>query len=514
MKIKNIIFKGVAISAIAGMFIACSDSFLETTPTRYLDQESISQTLLDDPAKVQAFVNGAYMNLYAGGDYYTAHDNAGLPAIKLATDIMCDDIAYQRDLHYFCYDYQLDNRMGNYRRPSGTWNQLYNVIDNANTIISLIKPEDGDEPASDAIKIMLGEAYSLRAYCYFWLVNLWQHAYSTGINNLGIPLKTDEEYRQERVPVGEVYEQILSDIDKGYNYLQNEGYHNDKTGLSEYAAAAIYSNVLMFTGDYANAANYAEKAAAGGTLDGSELMSGFNSVRMKEVLWGYSVNNETSYVYASFFSHVDPYMMGYGGAVGYRKTVASELYNQIVDEDVRKGWFGYNAAYNLRNNSFAYEESEGTAIYLQNKFRDVYITSGGSESAFSSDILYFRSGEMYFVAAEAYFLNNNEPKAREMLNKVMETRISGYNYTGSGDNLYKEICLQKRIETWMEGNRYLDAKRRGETIDRSKSTNHATDLANLSAITYNAGSDYRMIYHIPNSERENNPSITNNEDNP
>lgn len=119
---------------------------------------------------------------------------------------------------------------------------------------------------------------------------------------------------------------------------------------------------------------------------------------------------------------------------------------------------------------------------------------------------------MYFVAAEAYYLAGDETKAKNMLNTVMSTRIPGYSFTGSGSALYDEICIQKRIDTWMEGNRYLDAKRRGETIDRSKSTNHAADLSYFNAITYSSR-DYRMIYHIPTTEMENNPSITTEDDN-
>ncbi len=119
---------------------------------------------------------------------------------------------------------------------------------------------------------------------------------------------------------------------------------------------------------------------------------------------------------------------------------------------------------------------------------------------------------MYFVAAEANSLAGNEAAAKNMLNTVMATRIPGYSFSGTGDALYQEICIQKRIDTWMEGDRYLDATRRGETIDRSKSTNHATDLASFNAITYSSR-DYRMIYHIPNAELENNPSITADDDN-
>ena len=359
---------------------------------------------------------------------------------------------------------------------------------------------------------MLGEAYSLRAYAYFWLVNLWQHPYSAAKDKPGVPLKTDTEYIQKRVNVGEIYEQILADIDAGYNYLEGKGFHNSKIGLSEYAAAAIYANILLFVGDNANAAKYAEIAAKSAPLNSeAEMLSGFNSLSMSEVIWGYNVNSETTGYYASFFSHVDSYMIGYGGKVGVRKLVASYLYDQIADEDIRKKWFGYNEEYNLHNINYGYEENLGLTKYISNKFRDISMTNP-PESPFTSALIYFRSGEMYFVAAEANYLAGNEAKAREMLNSVMATRIPGYNCSLSGSALYDEICIQKRIETFEEGNSYLDVKRRGETIDRSKSVNHAVDLTNFDAVTYSAH-DYRMIYHIPNSEMENNPEITEDDDN-
>lgn len=499
---------GILLAGAALLTVSCSQDYLETAPTRYIEEEAVSKTMQSDPSRVQAYVNGAYMNIYCGGDYWTTHDDFGLPALKLATDLNCEDISIPRNTQWFCYDYQLDNRMGNYRRTSTMWNQLYYVIDNTNTIITMLKPAEGEQVADRSARVMLGEAYALRAYCYFWLVNIWQHPYGVNPDAPGVPLKTEEQYRQERVPVKEIYAQIQSDLDVAYGYLKGLGYHAGKGGLSEYAAAAIYANVLLFTGDYAGAATYAEAAIQGGSgfNSAADMLGGFNTLDMPEVIWGYNVTEETTGYYASFFSHVDSYMVGYGGQVGYRKVIASDLYNRIADNDVRKGWFGLNDDYNLLGIDYAYEASTGNDRYIQNKFRDVYMTTYGNASPFTSAIIFFRTAEMYFVAAEAYYLAGNEAKAREMLEALMGSRVPGYTCAASGQELYDEICIQKRIEMWMEGCRFLDAKRRGETIDRTKSTNHPVSMS------YSAR-DYRMVYRIPNSEMENNPAITPADDN-
>lgn len=510
----NRLYKYLLMGAITiSMATSCSEDFLETSPTSLLEESKVIGAMQADLEKVQAYVTGAYFNFYCGGDYWASHDDFGIPAIKASTDLWGEDVAYTLDQNWFCYDYQLDNRLGSYRRCSSTWNQLYSVIDYTNTIITMLKPtEEGDEP-EEAAAIMLGEAYSLRAYCYFWLINLWQHPYNVNPDALGVPLKLENDfYRPERVPVRDIYAQILEDIDLGYNYLEGKGFHNAKVGLSEYAAAAIYANILMFTGDYEDAAEYAKKAIEGGSLNSeADMLSGFNSLDMPEVIWGYNVNNETTGYYASFFSHFDSYTFGYAG-MDYNKMISSDLYDKIADNDIRKQWFGLNEDYNLLGNSFEYEKNYGLEKYISNKYRDIYLTSGGSAGEFTSAIIYFRTAEMYYLAAEAYYLNEDETNAIAMLNEITSTRIPGYKCTLSGKALYNEICIQKRIEMWLEGCRALDMKRRGETINRTLSINHATDLEHFNALQY-TGHDYRLIYHIPTKELENNSAITKEDDN-
>lgn len=117
MKTNNILYRTLLLGA-AVLAASCSEDYLETKPSYTLDEEDVNETMQADPAQVQAYVTGAEMNLYCGGDYWTSHDDFGLPAVKLTTDLMGEDIAYHNDGHFFCYDYQLDNRMGNYRRTA------------------------------------------------------------------------------------------------------------------------------------------------------------------------------------------------------------------------------------------------------------------------------------------------------------------------------------------------------------------------------------------------------------
>ena len=510
MNYNKSLYKAFAAAALLSA-TACSEDYLDLRPEGLIDAEDVAETMQTDPSKVQSYVTGAYMNFYNGGEWRTSHDIYGIQGLSIATFMMTDDVTLPRNAQWFSFDYQLDNRLANYRRTTATWRELYQVVNDCNTVIELLKPADGETPSKESAQ-MLGQMYTLRAYNYYLLVNLYAKPYSSGKDQLAVPIRTDERYDEGRATIAEVYAQIEDDVVTAYNYLKGMGYYGGKGAISEYAAAFVYANALLQMGQYEKAAQYAEIALSGNNLNSpAEMMSGFNSLDMSEVIWGMGVTSETTCYYAGFFSHVDTYMIGYGGQVGYRKLGASEIVDQIADNDVRKGWFGYEEDYNLLGVDYSYEESNGWLPYLSNKFRDIYMTTLGEAEPFDSDIIYFRAAEMYFVAAEAYFLAGKEAEAKDVLNRILSTRIPGYACATSGEALYKEICLQKRIEMFEENTcRYFDIKRRNEHVNRALSVDiPLAGLQYINAVEYD-GYDNRLVYQIPTVEIENNPAITEN----
>ena len=482
--------------AVLFVLSACSSGFLDTELNENASEEQIQESIENDPTKVQVYITGFYKNLFAP-EARSSHDDFGLKAVELATDLMGSDMAYLTS-HLFVYDYNLDNRGAAYRRPSSTWQQFYAVISGANQVISLMGHLEESDDA--VIQQMLGESYTVRAYSYFWLINLFQHPYQWNKDAYGIPLYNESETRLNRVPVKEIYAQMLSDIDKGYNLLKGKGIPK-RDHLNEFAAAAIYANILAFVNDHPNqwkeVAKYATLATQVGSLmSEKELTSGFNSLDIDEVIWGADIDSESNTFYASFMSHIDPFSQGYGGTMGNYKMIASELYDKIPDTDLRKKWFGIEIK-SKDNPHYAHQK------YIQVKFLDVATTKTGD--VFSSDYIYLRAGEMYLLAAEAYYNDGNEAEAKKMLETLVKSRNPEYSATMSGEALLDEIKLQKRIEMWGEGRRLLDMKRRGEDLDRTASVNHNKNaIQNPQKLKAN---DARFIYLIPNRELNGNNEI-------
>ncbi len=100
------------------------------------------------------------------------------------------------------------------------YERLYFIISNvANTVISKVDAATGDRVKANRIK---AEAYTLRAYFHFMLVNFYAKAYNpaTAATDGGIPYVKEDNVitvSNKKSTVAEVYTNILSDLDSALN---------------------------------------------------------------------------------------------------------------------------------------------------------------------------------------------------------------------------------------------------------------------------------------------------------
>ena len=79
---------------------------------------------------------------------------------------------------------------------------------------------------------------------------------------------------------------------------------------------------------------------------------------------------------------------------------------------------------------------------------------------------------VYYMRAEALARLGRDGDAQNCLNEIMVTRDPDYSATSfSGDALVEEVLRNKRIDLWLEGERFFDLKRLGMGIDRLHSKN-------------------------------------------
>ena len=484
--------KKIILSLVVLSLLACEKEFLDTEAKQYVSQTQLEELASSSPEAALSINTSVEDGQYAFFREYSTnfedtgarHDDYGQMSINLGLDLMSNDMVQVSD-HWMGNYYAYRGRTQDFSTTRIIWNFYYSIIRNVNSIITQI-PEDATD---ERLIYLKGRAKGLRAYSYFNLVRIYQYTYQGNQSAAGIPLYDGADINiSARANVEEVYDLILADIESAYN--TTAGYVRDnKEKLDQDVIAGLYARILLETGtDYNKCALMAAQAKSAGTLMTASqwLTEGFSQISNNEWLWGSDINNESSTIYASFFSHVSSLNPGYAGLLGIHKTIDKRLYEAISDTDQRKQ---------------AFEDEAGG--FINSKFFDF--------TFFEGDYVYMRVAEMYLTEAEAYARAGNDSMAAEVLYDLVSTRDPGYTEsTNTGQALIDEILLQRRIELWGEGFAWFDMKRNKVPLERDYAgSNHAVFGKDNYAATAN-----EFLFQIPQRELENNLNINDSDQNP
>ncbi len=469
--------------SITILAVSCSDDYLETLPANQAPEQVIFQTLQG----TQTVLDGVLR------DMRTRHgfdDRFGVKSVDLVVDLMGEDMVVEKISH-FGVDYSYENHGAKGIRPGYVWTFYYRVIFNLNSIINNIDHVPSDNEAlRQNIK---AQAYTLRAYSYFQLIQLFQYTYMGHEDDPGIPVYTEKTtVGKPRSSVSEVYNQINSDLDTAIQLFENSKLaqrHISNPTLN--VARGISARVALVMNDWANAAEMASQARMGySIMSAEEYSTGFDNYKQQNWMWGLEVNDEQSTMYASWFSHVDRSIPGYSGFGISPKSVSSKLYNQMQEGDIRRILVNTNTV---------------PGSYIPGKF------SAKGDKEFAADLLMMRPEEMLLIEAEALARQNRENEARVLLKQLRDNRMpSPVTIDASGNELLEEILLERRIELWGEGFSLFDIKRQGKGIDRTNS-NHVPTNAKIMSIE--PGSPM-FNFQIPQQEIDSNPNISEADQNP
>lgn len=511
---KKILYISTLICAI--LFASCNDE-LDQEPTDKVSRD----VMLETSDGGQAIMNGVYRAMYVGqwGPGWR-DENSGIMAYIQAGDLMGEDhIMRESGQGWFYFDYNFGigsdwtNSSG---RQSQTWKFFYTLVSNANDVIS---KEDvwADTPLTRAV---LGQAYAMRAYAYYFLVQFFQQAYVEGADQPGVPIYTEPTTKEtEGAPRGtieEVYTLMNSDIDIAIDYFkkaQLDVKEGEKAWTREhesyvdyYIANGIKARIALAQGvDYKRVRDGAVEALKKGGLSVAPVSDflGWNKRSSKNVLWALEVIASQSEHFQGFFSHMDADAPGMYASKA-RRQIATGLYNLIPDTDERKAqWW--------RGELEKEQSGNSNVSYCQLKFRF------GSVATRTGDYLIMRAEEMLLMAAEAECRLGQYDAARSYLSQLGEMRDEAYaerlakmtnaatyskNTLSAPVTLLEEILLQRRVELWGEFPRGFDLKRLqlGYTRDYAGS-NHSDDS------TLNPA-DLKFVYAIPQAEFDGNINMT------
>jgi starch-binding outer membrane protein, SusD/RagB family len=370
----------------------------------------------------------------------------------------------------------------------GFYSWFYSCIYRANLIINKVSPDTENK------KVDIAMAKTLRAYAYFFAVNLWGD----------VPLVLHElattEYVQARTPKADVYAQIEKDLTEAIADLPTRG---NLTGdyanlISKGAAQSILGKVYLFEKKYDESAAIFEQVINSNDYG---LYPDYSKVLMKESEYGvesvWEIPFVTSQNYLSpfnaesvmgvFLVFVNPRetqfycpALGIADAMGWSflnphksiydayiaaGDVVRRKANIVSKAEIRHQGGKLEFPLNLADTSVVGPTPYGNDGYIQLRFVTYQSEGEGAidwfkESNNGMNARMIRFADVLLMAAEA---NNrksspDEAKAQAYLNRV-RTRVSLPNITSTGDALLAAIKNERRLELFYEGQRYLDLQR-------------------------------------------------------
>lgn len=500
MKNKFKLYMNIALIALLSIgVIGCEEDFLETTPTTDISDQDVFKTT--DGA--QTVLNGLYRWLreYNSGGT-DRHEDMGQKSVDITLDVLDgrDIILYAPSWYYFDHDLAFDFTQSIYSKTRGIWNFYYKIINNCNNIIVNIDAADGEPAEKDRIK---GEAFALRAHAYFYLVNIFQHAYIEGATQPGVPIYTEpatpESKGNPRGTVQDVYNQILSDLGDALTLLPASGSRGNKSHININVAQGMLARVNLFMGEWEDAADAAAAARAGYPLDNAAAYtSGFNDVSSGEWIWGLPFQQDQQHYYYSFYSFYD-----LERSAGYWNVrMNSGFLAEFSPTDIRANLAvgDYALVVDIMDPPFNYSGYATIADqYAIRKFRDKADQTG--------HYVLMRSAEMILIEAEAEAELTNYGVAQDLLYEVqLRADANAVKSTNTGQALIDEILLERRKELYGEGlASTLDLKRRLLPLNRVGNHYFTGSLP--------AGSN-RLTWQIPQAEIDANENITEADQNP
>lgn len=230
-------------------------------------------------ASAVGVLNGLYVNMST-----TQLGFSGLGSVTVFTGLSADELNILNGFNGTANAYYSNSLSTLTGGGSELWSPFYQYIFSCNSAIEGLEKSDGLTPAIK--QQLLGEAKFIRAYVYFYLVNLFGD----------VPLALTSDYKvnalMARTPVDKVYAQIVIDL-KEAQQLLSEGYYNgtitsfisDRVRPSKWAALALLARTYLFMNEFAKAGDVSSTLISNSTLFELPALNNAFLKTSKEAIW-------------------------------------------------------------------------------------------------------------------------------------------------------------------------------------------------------------------------------------
>ena len=410
--------------------------------------------------------------------------NGGLTSSTFFPALSADEFVLYSGANNAIYTAYYTNNLSSTNVGADMWVPIYKMVFYCNSALEGLAGSSGLTPA---IKQQLtGEAEFMRAFCYFYLVNLYGD----------VPLVLSTDYKSTatmaKAPQAQVDSQIVADLKNAQNNLSTS--YLDGTLLNvtpqrvrptKWAATALLARTYLYEADYADAET---QATAIINNSGQYALTGLNSVFLmnsQEAIWQLQAINSGQNTPDAWLFIIPTTGLSSSHPVYLR----SSLLNSFEPNDQRKvDWINVFIDQTVTPNNY---------YYYPYKYKSATLNAPITEYE-----MVLRLGEQYLIRAEAEAQLNDLTDAANDLNTI-RTRANlpaiSNSIAASQPALVAAILHERQVELFTEwGHRWFDLKRTGN-IDAVMDT-----VAVQKGGTW---SSYKALYPIDASNLLDDPNL-------
>jgi starch-binding outer membrane protein, SusD/RagB family len=430
-----------------------------TSCSKILDLEPHDSTFTGAYFTTENDANTAISGAYALVRRVFLTDNS----YHLYGDVVSGELAINSGYDDGSYNISLGQFIGlNVGSNRWNWQTYYQIIQQVNQIIANV-PKIDDSKFSDITvkRHVMGEAYFLRAFTYFYMTRIWGD----------VPLKLlpdNDAFTAKNYPrskADSVQLQALADLQIAKTYL-DFGYTDETQRAVRANKGSVYAleaHIAAWRKDYVacDSATLMVMNKGGYQLVDSAHMRNMFIGRSIEGIFEISIDNSqnegiglTSNAGGTGLGVT--MMMPFIPGKGYIEWPVSSFYvNQIYKD----------SAVDARYRNYFYQSQSGQGQIV--KYSNITEVSSGSFQypVLSNNINIFRLADIMLLRAEALNALNRPGEAIDLLNQVRE-RSGCPDYVASPATPLAKYILEERLrELFYEGQSYYDLVRTGFLTD-------------------------------------------------
>jgi hypothetical protein len=455
-----VVLLGISIMLYLG---SCED-MLDVT----LDKSQIGEDLVfSDDATATSAMTGVYVGMLETASFASGSGSS----VTILAALLADELkTYSQDVNVI--QFGQNDLIPKNEFVLQLWISMYKTIYQANAVIGGINRSTGVTGATKAQ--LLGEARFIRAFCNFYLTNLFG----------AVPLNTTTDYRINaaagRVSEEHIYQQIFEDLEFAESTLKEDYVTSERVRPNRATASAFKARVNLFVSKW----DEAEVAASTVIDDPKYSLVDLDQIfraNSGEAIWqlksvSASLNTNEGYYMILVADPTTNYLSYYALDTAFLKAFET-------DDARRNQWVG----------EFT-DELMATTWYYPFKYKQK--TRNGALDEYS---MVFRLAEQYLIRAEARAKQGKIADAISDIDAVRDRAglplVADSETEITVDSLLSLVAHERRIELFAEwGHRWLDLKRTGQSGDVLGNIKPAWNI------------DDRLL-PVPQVERSRNPNL-------